>query len=53
MFSLQTFRWWYLHCVHVLTNPQAAKAITEGKAAVSAVGDLYALPFAEDLGLKV
>lgn len=32
---------------------QAAKQILEGKASVSAVGDLYALPFAEEIGLKV
>jgi ubiquinol-cytochrome c reductase core subunit 2 len=32
---------------------QAAKTILEGKASVSAVGDLYALPFAEEIGLKV
>lgn len=32
---------------------QAAKSILEGKASVSAVGDLYALPFAEEIGLKV
>ncbi|KAK0612860.1 ubiquinol-cytochrome C reductase complex CORE protein 2 precursor [Bombardia bombarda] len=31
----------------------AAKALLEGKASVAAVGDLYVLPFAEDLGLKV
>ncbi|KAK3387461.1 ubiquinol-cytochrome C reductase complex CORE protein 2 precursor [Podospora didyma] len=31
----------------------AAKALLEGKASVAAVGDLYILPFAEDLGLKV
>jgi len=31
----------------------AAKALLEGKATVSAVGDLYVLPYAEDLGLKV
>jgi ubiquinol-cytochrome c reductase core subunit 2 len=32
---------------------QAAKALLEGKASVAAVGDLYLLPFAEELGLKV
>lgn len=32
---------------------QAAKALLEGKATVSAVGDLYVLPFAEEIGLKV
>ncbi|KAI1496277.1 LuxS/MPP-like metallohydrolase [Biscogniauxia marginata] len=31
----------------------AAKALTDGKATVSAVGDLHALPYAEELGLKV
>jgi ubiquinol-cytochrome c reductase core subunit 2 len=32
---------------------QAAKQLLESKASVSAVGDLWVLPFAEDLGLKV
>jgi ubiquinol-cytochrome c reductase core subunit 2 len=32
---------------------QAAKSLLEGKASVAAVGDLYALPFAEEIGLKV
>ncbi|TVY64231.1 Cytochrome b-c1 complex subunit [Lachnellula suecica] len=31
----------------------AAKALLESKATVSAVGDLYVLPFAEEIGLKV
>ncbi|KAH8677707.1 ubiquinol-cytochrome-c reductase complex core protein 2 [Xylariales sp. PMI_506] len=31
----------------------AAKALVDGKASVAAVGDLYALPYAEELGLKV
>ncbi|KAM3087551.1 ubiquinol-cytochrome c reductase core subunit 1 [Clarireedia jacksonii] len=31
----------------------AAKAMLEGKATVSAVGDLYVLPYAEELGLSV
>ncbi|KAI0006405.1 LuxS/MPP-like metallohydrolase [Xylariaceae sp. FL0662B] len=31
----------------------AAKSLTDGKATVAAVGDLYRLPFAEELGLKV
>ncbi|PBP23930.1 hypothetical protein BUE80_DR005077 [Diplocarpon rosae] len=31
----------------------AAKALLEGKATVAAVGDLYVLPYAEELGLKV
>jgi ubiquinol-cytochrome c reductase core subunit 2 len=32
---------------------QAAKEALEHKASVSAVGDLYALPYAEEIGLKV
>ena len=32
---------------------QAAKSLLDGKATVSAVGDLYILPFAEELGLNV
>lgn len=39
--------------MHMLIDSQAAKALLEGKATVSAVGDLYVLPYAEDLGLKV
>ncbi|KUJ08473.1 putative cytochrome b-c1 complex subunit 2 [Mollisia scopiformis] len=31
----------------------AAKGLLEGKATVSAVGDLYVLPYAEELGLKI
>ncbi|KAL3418681.1 peptidase M16 inactive domain-containing protein [Phlyctema vagabunda] len=31
----------------------AAKALLEGKATVSAVGDLYVLPYAEEIGLNV
>ncbi|KAK4947364.1 ubiquinol-cytochrome c reductase core subunit 1 [Elasticomyces elasticus] len=31
----------------------AAKGLLESKASVSAVGDLFALPFAEEIGLKV
>ncbi|KAI1353240.1 ubiquinol-cytochrome C reductase complex CORE protein 2 precursor [Xylaria sp. FL0043] len=31
----------------------AAKALLDGKATVSAVGDLHVLPYAEELGLKV
>ncbi|OLN86215.1 Cytochrome b-c1 complex subunit 2, mitochondrial [Colletotrichum chlorophyti] len=31
----------------------ATKTILEGKASVAAVGDLYALPYAEELGLRV
>ncbi|KAF3001739.1 ubiquinol-cytochrome c reductase core subunit 1 [Neopestalotiopsis sp. 37M] len=31
----------------------AAKALVDGKATVAAVGDLHALPYAEELGLKV
>jgi len=36
-----------------LTFKQAAKALLDGKATVSAVGDLFVLPFAEEIGLKV
>ncbi|KAG8526295.1 uncharacterized protein KY384_000288 [Bacidia gigantensis] len=32
---------------------KAAKALLDGKASVSAVGDLYVLPFAEEIGLNV
>jgi len=32
---------------------KAAKSLLEGKASVSAVGDLYVLPFAEEIGLNV
>lgn len=32
---------------------QAAKALLDGKATVTAVGDLHVLPYAEELGLKV
>ena len=35
----------------MLIISQAAKALLEGKATVSAVGDLYVLPYAEDLGM--
>lgn len=39
---------------HVLTFVfQAAKSLLENKASVSSVGDLFVLPYAEDLGLKV
>lgn len=31
----------------------AAKVLLDGKASVSAVGDLYVLPYAEEIGLKV
>ncbi|KAE8441551.1 hypothetical protein EG329_004859 [Mollisiaceae sp. DMI_Dod_QoI] len=31
----------------------AAKGLLDGKATVSAVGDLYVLPYAEELGLKI
>ncbi|KAI9836204.1 MAG: hypothetical protein M1819_001541 [Sarea resinae] len=31
----------------------AAKSLLDGKASVSAVGDLYALPYAEEIGLNV
>lgn len=37
----------------LLTATQAAKALLDGRATVSAVGDLYVLPFAEEIGLKV
>lgn len=37
-----------------LTPPsQAAKSTLSGKASFAAVGDLFQLPFAEDLGLTV
>ena len=32
---------------------QAAKTLLENKASVSSVGDLFVLPYAEELGLKV
>jgi ubiquinol-cytochrome c reductase core subunit 2 len=32
---------------------QAAKALLDSKASVSTVGDLYALPYASDIGLSV
>ena len=32
---------------------QAAKALLDGKATVSSVGDLYVLPFAGEIGLNV
>ena len=32
---------------------QAAKTMLDSKATVSSVGDLFVLPFAEELGLKV
>ena len=39
---------------HILTIiAQAAKSLIENKASVSTVGDLFVLPYAEDLGLKV
>jgi ubiquinol-cytochrome c reductase core subunit 2 len=37
----------------MLTCRKAAKGLLEGRASVSAVGDLYRLPFAEEIGLKV
>jgi ubiquinol-cytochrome c reductase core subunit 2 len=37
----------------ILTSSQAAKALLEGKATVSAVGDLFVLPYAEEIGLKI
>jgi ubiquinol-cytochrome c reductase core subunit 2 len=39
--------------VKVLTSVQAAKSLLDGRASVSAVGDLFRLPFAEEIGLKV
>ena len=33
--------------------PQAAKNFLSGKASYAAVGDLFQLPYAEDLGLTV
>jgi ubiquinol-cytochrome c reductase core subunit 2 len=44
-----------LHCAtkRVLTISQAAKSLIESKASVSAVGDLFVLPYADELGLKV
>lgn len=32
---------------------QAAKSLLDSKASVSAVGDLFVLPFASDIGLNV
>ena len=32
---------------------KAAKSLLESKASVSTVGDLYVLPFAEEIGLTV
>lgn len=37
----------------MLTVLQAAKALLDSKASVSTVGDLYALPYAEEIGLIV
>ena len=34
-------------------SEQAAKALLDGKASVSSVGDLYVLPYAEEIGLNV
>lgn len=34
-------------------SPKAAKSLLDGKATVSTVGDLYILPFAEEIGLNV
>jgi len=31
---------------------QAAKGLLDGKATISTVGDLYVLPFAEEMGLN-
>ena len=38
---------------HADIGPQAAKSLLDGKASVSSVGDLYVLPFAEDIGLNI
>jgi ubiquinol-cytochrome c reductase core subunit 2 len=32
---------------------QTAKALLDGKATVSSVGDLFVLPYAEEIGLRV
>jgi ubiquinol-cytochrome c reductase core subunit 2 len=37
----------------MLIDKQAAKQLLESKASVSAVGDLFVLPFADEIGLKV
>ena len=44
---------------HIATNhnanfiSQAAKTLLEGKATVATVGDLFVLPYAEEIGLRV
>jgi ubiquinol-cytochrome c reductase core subunit 2 len=40
-------------CFCMLTILQAAKQLLEQRASVSSVGDLFVLPYAEDLGLQV
>ena len=45
-----------LSCLQYLLTEnitQAAKSLLDGKATVSSVGDLYVLPFAEEIGLTV
>ena len=43
----------YIH-TNIFPKPkQAAKALLDSKATVSSVGDLFILPFADELGLKV
>ena len=46
MFSALSFEF-------VTNVPQTAKTLIEGKAAVATVGDLYQLPYAEEIGLKI
>jgi hypothetical protein len=43
----------YYRRIYAYNSHQAAKQLLENKACVSSVGDLFVLPFAEDLGLKV
>jgi ubiquinol-cytochrome c reductase core subunit 2 len=35
------------------STQQTAKSLLDGKATVSTVGDLFVLPYAEELGLRV
>lgn len=43
--------------MYAFANPdcpsKVAKSLLDGKATVSTVGDLYILPFAEEIGLSV
>lgn len=39
--------------MQTLTQNQAAKSLLEQKASVATVGDLFVLPYAEDIGLKI